>query len=93
MMTCEQLIEFLADYRSGELPEDKREVFEQHLKLCPPCVKYLDTYCETVEMAKDACKCDESAPPKMPEPLIQAILKACNELEGTEPDCTEPAGK
>ncbi len=85
MMTCKQLIDFLADYKSGDLPNDQREVFEQHLSLCPPCLKYLETYCDTVDLAKDACKCEDDRPAEMPEALIQAILKACDASD--ENDC------
>lgn len=84
MMTCKQLIDFLADYKSDELPDDQREVFEQHLSLCPPCLKYMETYSDTVDLAKDACKCEDDRPPQMPEALIQAILKAC---QSEDSDC------
>jgi len=77
MMTCQQLIDFLADYQSEDLPAEQREVFEQHLKLCPPCLRYLETYATTVDLAKEVCRCEEDRPAEMPEKLVQAILSAC----------------
>jgi anti-sigma factor RsiW len=43
-MNCRTCIEFLKDYISGALPAGERDVFEEHLRLCPPCVVYLRQY-------------------------------------------------
>lgn len=72
-MNCRQCVDFLMDYLEGSLPAEEREVFERHLAHCPPCVTYLDTYRQAVQLGKEAY-CSESC--EMPEELIKAILAA-----------------
>ncbi len=76
-MNCKEFLDFLMRYLDHELPEGQGEVFEEHMRLCPACQDYLDTYRETIQLGKAAC-CDEdgSLPGDVPEKLIQAILAA-----------------
>jgi anti-sigma factor RsiW len=74
-VTCRHLIEFLADYLDGTLPDKQRDDFIEHLRLCPPCVRYLDTYEATIRLEKDAMKSAGAQPlPEMPPDLVKAIL-------------------
>jgi len=76
-MTCREFVEFLMSYLDGELAAEARDVFEDHTRLCPPCLVYLDTYRETVHLGRGACCDDDDAlPDDVPEELIQAILAA-----------------
>jgi anti-sigma factor (TIGR02949 family) len=77
MVTCKELIDFLMAYIDNELPAERRAEFERHLGACPSCVRYLDTYKQTVQLGKQAFGCGgETAPTDVPEGLIQAILAA-----------------
>jgi len=71
-ITCRQLNDFLMDYVSGELPAPQRHEFERHLKVCPPCVAYLDTYRESIRLGKSAAVQPDEA--KIPDELVKAIL-------------------
>ena len=73
-MTCQQLIEFIARYREGELTPAERTAFEQHLAICPSCTAYLKTYERTILLTKASA--DEPVPSDVPESLIKAILEA-----------------
>ena len=73
-ITCRELIDFILDYLSGELPADQRAEFERHLAVCPPCQRYLQTYQQTVAMEKQAFREAEDAPADAPEELVRAIL-------------------
>jgi anti-sigma factor RsiW len=74
-MTCREFIEFLLEYLSGELPQNERAKFEEHLTLCPHCVVYLRSYEETVRLGKAVfTDPDEPVPAEVPEELVQAIL-------------------
>jgi anti-sigma factor RsiW len=74
---CRECSEFLMAYLDSELEPEVATAFERHLKLCPPCVAYLETYKETIALARKARGCDVEAPPEpMPEHLVAAILKA-----------------
>ena len=75
-MTCKELVDFLMDYLGGELPENERAVFAQHLEICPPCLAYLNSYQETVALGKQACGSDEGLLEDCPEELVNAILAA-----------------
>jgi anti-sigma factor RsiW len=76
-MTCKQLTEFIADYRSGALPPAVRAEFEAHLAACPDCVRYLQTYEDTIRLARGAfAATDDPLPADVPEKLVHAILAA-----------------
>ena len=72
-MTCKEFVDFLWRYLDGELPDEERSVFDAHLAVCPACVRYLETYRETVRLSRDAAL----DPAEAPEELVQAILDAC----------------
>ena len=74
-MTCRDVIEFLAEYIEGALPESERALFEEHLSLCRDCVAYLNTYRQTVLLEKQAFD-DESKASEVPAELVSAILAA-----------------
>lgn len=77
-VTCHHLIEFLADYLDGTLPAKQREDFVEHLRLCPPCVTYLETYQAAIRLGKEAIRRHdaEAGIPEMPPELVKAILAA-----------------
>lgn len=71
-MTCQEITEFLMAYLDGELSDDRRDVFEEHLGECPDCVNYLNSYRETIRLSRNTA----DAPSEMPEDLVRAILAA-----------------
>ena len=77
MSTCKDVHEFLMRYVEGELSDDERKVFEDHLSICPSCIDYMDSYKTCVDLGKSYKECcDEEAPKEMPSFLMDAILKA-----------------
>lgn len=72
-ITCRELIDFLADYLDGTLAPAMRHEFERHLKVCPSCVNYLESYRQTVSLGKTLAAPDEAAPPSVPHTLVRAI--------------------
>jgi len=76
VLTCRELIEFLAAYLDDELPAETRADFERHLSLCPPCVDYLAGYRETIRLGREACEPEGSVPSDVPAELVAAILSA-----------------
>jgi anti-sigma factor RsiW len=75
MLTCQELIGFLADYVEGELAADERARFDAHLAVCPHCVDYLHGYRESVRLGQ-AAFADGSIPADVPVELVDAILAA-----------------
>jgi anti-sigma factor RsiW len=75
-LTCRELIDFLAAYLDGELPPAERAAFDWHLGVCPDCVRYLESYCETVRLGKQAFAAEGAPPADVPPELVAAILAA-----------------
>jgi anti-sigma factor RsiW len=76
-MTCRELIDFLMAYLDGELPADRRAIFDAHVAICEDCRRYLATYRETVALGRDACEADDAPlDESVPEELVGAILAA-----------------
>jgi anti-sigma factor RsiW len=73
-MTCREFADFLSDYLSDELPPDRREQFERHLRACPDCLNYLATFRRTIQLSRDAVRGDTDLTEKMPAQLVEAIL-------------------
>jgi anti-sigma factor RsiW len=82
-ITCRELIEFLIDYVDGALPEERRTEFERHLKVCPSCRNYLDSYRMTIKLGKAALTpSDEPASGVAPEGLVRAVRAARLKQQG-----------
>jgi anti-sigma factor RsiW len=73
-ITCQELIDFIASYRDGELTADQRSEFDRHLSVCPSCVAYLRAYEQTILLARTAG--EDPVPDSVPESLVRAILAA-----------------
>ncbi len=76
LLTCRELIDFLAAYLDGELAPEPRAGFEAHLSRCPACVAYLASYRETIRLGKKGCEPDAELAADVPPDLVDAILAA-----------------
>ncbi|HWW61194.1 MAG TPA: zf-HC2 domain-containing protein [Thermoanaerobaculia bacterium] len=54
ILTCRQLIDLIGDHVAGELDDFARWDFERHLAGCSSCRAYLETYEETMTLARAA---------------------------------------
>jgi anti-sigma factor RsiW len=78
-ITCRELIDFIADYLDGTIPEGSRHEFDGHLAVCPSCVAYLDGYRRTIQLGKAALQpSDRPATDVAPEWLVRAVRSARN---------------
>ena len=76
-MTCREVVEFLVEYLSGNLPPEQYKIFTEHLETCPDCVVYVKGYEEAIGVGKAALsESDEPVSDDIPEELVQAILAA-----------------
>lgn len=76
-MTCREFADFMIDYLSGELPSANRVRFDDHLRACQNCQRYLKAYEHSVRLGQCAFgDLDAAVPAEVPEALVQAILVA-----------------
>ena len=73
-VTCIELIAFLDSYVDDELDAETRNSFDLHLLVCPSCRAYLDTYKETIDLARGAAEREEDLAHDAPPELIEAVL-------------------
>jgi anti-sigma factor RsiW len=49
---CRRLAELLFDYINGDLDDEGRAWLELHMRECPPCLVYVETYRVTVRLTR-----------------------------------------
>lgn len=49
---CREITDLLLDYMTGELDPETVSAFQDHLRLCPDCVAFLNTYKKTVQVTR-----------------------------------------
>lgn len=78
MINCQECIEFLMAYLDGDLPAEQRARFDEHLRLCPPCVEYVESYKQAVALARAAHgpASEPVKPTPVPDRLLTAILSS-----------------
>lgn len=70
MMNCLQATERMADLLDGRLPAGQRLAMWLHVKVCPPCGRYL-------QQLRDTANALSRIPPQpAPENLQRAVLDA-----------------
>lgn len=79
-MTCRELVELLIDFVSDELPAEHRARVDHHLRLCPPCLAYLESYRATIKLTRQLPRV---APP--PPELRQRLHAALAEIRRERP--------
>jgi anti-sigma factor RsiW len=76
MITCRELIDFLADYTDGSLEPVERQAFDEHLAICPDCQEYVESYRWTIGLERAALCDDLEHLPPIPSSVVSAILAA-----------------
>ena len=71
-LKCREVVELLAQYLEGSLPDESRQALEAHLEVCQDCRTYASSYKTTIELARAACASDEAT---VPDDLLDAILE------------------
>lgn len=81
MLTCKHWDKFIDDYLSGRLGPFKSFIFRAHMKLCPPCKRYLDEYQRALHAAHAAAEVDRSHLAPLPPALAESIAKCMREVD------------
>jgi len=75
---CSQLADLLFDFVNGDLPSDRLEQLEAHLKACPPCVVHVETYRVTISLTRNLPR--HALPPELELRLREVLARECPEL-------------
>ena len=79
-LTCQQVVELVTDYMSGDLDSQDRARLEQHFCACTWCMTYLDQMRRTVDWTRQlgaASPEPESAPATevAPDPALLEMFR------------------
>ena len=74
-LSCRELIDLLAEYRTDALDPETNRQAETHLLSCSACVEYLRSYEQTIRLAKSALRSPSGAADDV-DALVQEILLA-----------------
>jgi hypothetical protein len=74
MITCRELVELLYDFVADELAPPRRDLVEQHLQQCRPCLAYWESYRITIALARRL-----PCPPPPPDVLerLRGKVESC----------------
>ena len=60
-ITCKKATSLISAYVEANLSSQTSLLFEEHLRVCPDCVAFLNTYKKTLELAKSFLAADAPA--------------------------------
>jgi len=66
--TCKEITGLILDYLNGTLSPSVKRDFERHLRICPDCVNFLNTYNKTVTVSGSIRS--ETIPAKVRENIV-----------------------
>lgn len=52
--SCQEVVDYCLEFLSGSLPETERRLFSSHLRNCPDCMRFFETYRKTPEISREA---------------------------------------
>ncbi|MFN0060326.1 MAG: anti-sigma factor family protein [Planctomycetota bacterium] len=68
-LSCKSFTELVTDYLEDRLPATLRRDVEEHFKICPGCVNYLEQMRQTVQLVGSLG--EESVPDETREKLLK----------------------
>jgi anti-sigma factor RsiW len=70
-MNCQQFVELVTSYVEDQLSVEERADFEEHLRLCPGCDRYLEQFRTTISLLGELP--EESLSPGARDQLLDAF--------------------
>ena len=71
--TCRQMTDLVFDYLNDKLSPSTKRDFQQHLRICPDCVNFLNTYKKTVSVTRSIRP--EEIPPKVRNNILNFLRR------------------
>ena len=72
-MMCDDITDLILDYLTEALPPGTALEFEEHMRMCPDCVAFLNTYKKTVQVTRSLRY--EDIPPAMEKRVRQFLAQ------------------
>jgi Putative zinc-finger len=69
--TCKQMTNLVFDYLHDKLSPNVKRDFQQHLRICPDCVNFLNTYKKTVSVTRSIRA--EEIPPSVRNSILDFL--------------------
>lgn len=86
-LSCQEIVNYCLDFLSGSLPDTERTLFSSHLRNCPDCMKFFETYRKTPEVSREAMAL------RMPERVRLAVRDFLRERYGSSTATGENSNK
>jgi hypothetical protein len=71
--TCKEITDLVLDYFNERLNAEEKREFKQHLRICPDCVSFLNTYKKTVSVTRSLDS--DEIPGGVRENILQFLRK------------------
>lgn len=71
--SCKQITGLIYDYLNESLSPKRRRDFQQHLRICPDCISFLNSYRKTVSLTGTVRA--EEIPAKVQERILDFLRK------------------
>ena len=75
MISCQNVVDFCADYLEGMMPEEEQGRFKRHLEVCGDCVSFFETYRRTTEVSRQALAAE--MPAQVKETIRSYLRSRC----------------
>ncbi len=84
MVGCRTVTRLLVDFVGEGLPDEYREVIEDHLASCPLCVAFADSYLGVIRLGRQLPA--TPVPPELLENLRQALNRLNTSSSAAKPE-------
>lgn len=77
--TCKRITDLVLDYFDDRLSPTLKRDFRRHLRICPDCVNFLNTYKETVALTRSIDVSD--MPPTVRENILTFLRRRLGQTD------------
>jgi Putative zinc-finger len=69
--TCKEITALISGYVNDQLSPGVKRNFQRHLRICPDCVNFLNTYKKTADVTRSVSP--EEIPPRIRENILDFL--------------------
>ena len=76
--TCKQITDLVLNYLNDELSPATKRAFQRHLRICPDCVNFLNTYKKTITVSRSVAI--DEIPQRVRDNILTFLRKRMHRL-------------